>query len=141
MSAPVDAATGSGSQPAQSGSFACAQVVTAALVLNPYQPLALDGISGGCQTLALLHASPADPHPLPLPAPWLLTTMQDCGAVVMDCDITSTTGSGVGIEGGAPRLQRCSVHHCARHGEWGPGGGQQQHAADRLNLEPCQTPK
>jgi hypothetical protein len=36
--------------------------------------------------------------------------------VVMDCDISSTTGSGVGIEGGAPRLQRCSVHHCARHG-------------------------
>ena len=34
----------------------------------------------------------------------------------MDCDIRSGTGDGIGIEGGAPRVQRCSVHDCARHG-------------------------
>ena len=33
-----------------------------------------------------------------------------------DCDVSSSSGSGVGIEGGAPRLITCAVHDCARHG-------------------------
>lgn len=44
---------------------------------------------------------------------------QGCGAALVDCDITSSTGDGVGIEGGAPRLQGCIVHDCARHGALG----------------------
>ena len=32
------------------------------------------------------------------------------------CDISSASGSGVGIEGGAPTLRRCAVHDCERHG-------------------------
>ncbi|KAL4458954.1 hypothetical protein ABPG75_013819 [Micractinium tetrahymenae] len=39
-----------------------------------------------------------------------------CSVTLADCDITSATGSGVGIEGGAPRLLRCSIHNCQRHG-------------------------
>ena len=33
-----------------------------------------------------------------------------------DCDIQSASGSGVGVEGGAPALLRCTVHDCERHG-------------------------
>ncbi|KAL4431622.1 hypothetical protein ABPG77_001464 [Micractinium sp. CCAP 211/92] len=39
-----------------------------------------------------------------------------CSVTLADCDISSATGVGVGIEGGAPRLLRCSVHNCQRHG-------------------------
>ena len=35
---------------------------------------------------------------------------------LQDCDISSSTGSGVGIEGGGPLLTRCNVHNCERHG-------------------------
>ena len=36
--------------------------------------------------------------------------------VLSSCDISSTTGSGVGIEGGSPRLENCRIHDCARSG-------------------------
>lgn len=49
--------------------------------------------------------------------------MQGCGAILQDCDIRSSTGDGIGIEGGAPRVQRCSVHDCARQGEGLAGMG------------------
>lgn len=39
-----------------------------------------------------------------------------CSVTLADCDISTATGVGVGIEGGAPRLVRCSVHNCQRHG-------------------------
>ena len=92
--------------------LACVRVVAAALVLSLHLALAEVPVAAVCR----LHTPlTADPQPLILPA---RHSRQDCGAVVMDCDISSTTGSGVGIEGGAPRLQRCSVHHCARHGGW-----------------------
>lgn len=42
--------------------------------------------------------------------------LEGCSAVVLDCDISSSSGDGIGIEGGSPRVARCSVHHCARHG-------------------------
>ena len=35
---------------------------------------------------------------------------------MQDCDIGSTTGSGVGSEGGQLSLIHCSVHNCKRHG-------------------------
>jgi hypothetical protein len=35
---------------------------------------------------------------------------------LQDCDVSSSTGSGVGIEGGAPLIGRCTVHNCERHG-------------------------
>ena len=41
---------------------------------------------------------------------------QGCSALLLDCDVSSATGDGVGIEGGAPTLQRCAVHACARQG-------------------------
>lgn len=41
---------------------------------------------------------------------------QGCSVTLADCDISSATGVGMGIEGGAPRLLRCSVHNCQRHG-------------------------
>lgn len=32
------------------------------------------------------------------------------------CDISTSTGTGVGAEGGSLNVQRCSVHGCKRHG-------------------------
>ncbi|KAF5826669.1 pectin lyase fold/virulence factor [Dunaliella salina] len=32
------------------------------------------------------------------------------------CDICSTSGSGIGIEGAAPLISRCRIHGCANHG-------------------------
>lgn len=49
-------------------------------------------------------------------APVTFFSLQGCGAVLIDCDVTSSTGDGVGVEGGAPRLQGCTVHDCVRHG-------------------------
>ena len=42
--------------------------------------------------------------------------LQQCDAQLLDCDVSSSTGDGVGIEGGAPRLVGCAVHDCERHG-------------------------
>lgn len=51
------------------------------------------------------------------PAPGLVhPAHQGCGAVLEGCDISSSTGDGVGVEGGAPALLRCTVHDCQRHG-------------------------
>ena len=33
-----------------------------------------------------------------------------------DCDITSSTGSGIAAEGGEHTVLRCSIHGCQRHG-------------------------
>lgn len=44
------------------------------------------------------------------------TILQGSDLVLQDCDINSSTGSGVGIEGGSPLLARCTVHNCERHG-------------------------
>ena len=35
---------------------------------------------------------------------------------MQDCNISSSTGTGVGIEGGSPLVGRCVVHNCERHG-------------------------
>lgn len=43
--------------------------------------------------------------------------LEGCDATLLDCDVSSASGDGVGIEGGAPRLLRCAVHDCQRHGE------------------------
>lgn len=37
-------------------------------------------------------------------------------AMLEGLDVSSSTGSGVEVEGGAPRLVRCSAHDCERHG-------------------------
>ena len=70
--------------------------------------------------------SPTRPLPLRFPAadpPRYVRYCQGCGAVLEDCDISSATGAGVGIEGGAPALLRCAVHDCARHGAPRAGSG------------------
>lgn len=39
------------------------------------------------------------------------------GRVHLDqCDITSQSGDGVGVEGAAVQLTNCRVHDCERHG-------------------------
>ena len=35
---------------------------------------------------------------------------------LQDCDVTSTTGSGVGLEGGQLGVSRCRIHNCKQHG-------------------------
>jgi hypothetical protein len=35
---------------------------------------------------------------------------------LQDCDITSNSGVGVGVEGAAVILERCNIHDCERHG-------------------------
>lgn len=42
--------------------------------------------------------------------------MQGGSLLLEDCDISSSTGSGVGSEGGQLSLIHCSVHNCKRHG-------------------------
>ncbi|KAI3436204.1 hypothetical protein D9Q98_002258 [Chlorella vulgaris] len=42
--------------------------------------------------------------------------LESCAAVLEDCDISSSSGDGVGIEGGCPQLVNCSMHHNDRHG-------------------------
>lgn len=54
--------------------------------------------------------------PPTLPIPLLPTTAQACGAVLEDCSISSSTGVGIGIEGGAPIVRRCTVFNCERNG-------------------------
>ena len=46
----------------------------------------------------------------------LCGSAQGTDTQLVDCDITSASGSGVGVEGGAPTLLRCRVHGCERHG-------------------------
>ena len=41
---------------------------------------------------------------------------QGADTQLTDCDIASASGSGVGVEGGAPSLLRCRIHDCERHG-------------------------
>lgn len=41
---------------------------------------------------------------------------QSNNAILEDCDISSTTGSAVGVEGGSPRIINCSLHDCERSG-------------------------
>jgi hypothetical protein len=50
---------------------------------------------------------------------------------IIDCSISSRSGSGVGIEGATPLLRNCTVSGCERHGiavfasfETGIGGGE-----------------
>ena len=45
-----------------------------------------------------------------------LGASQGADAQLVDCDIASASGSGVGAEGGATALLRCRVHDCKRHG-------------------------
>lgn len=33
-----------------------------------------------------------------------------------DCDVTSTSGSGMGIEGGSPHIKNCTFHNCKSNG-------------------------
>ena len=40
----------------------------------------------------------------------------DCNAVLMDCDVSSSTGSAIGIEGGTPGVLRCKLQSCKRNG-------------------------
>lgn len=42
--------------------------------------------------------------------------VQGSDLVLEGCDISSSTGSGVGIEGGSPMARDCAVHDCERHG-------------------------
>ena len=35
---------------------------------------------------------------------------------VQDCDISSATGSGVGLEGGQLTVSGCRIHRCKQHG-------------------------
>lgn len=69
------------------------------------------GVEGGVllQGLRVKHSSPSVANNYAV-------RLQGSNAVLLDCDISSATGDGVGIEGGAPRLQNCSMHHCERHG-------------------------
>ena len=41
---------------------------------------------------------------------------QLCLWQLQDCDVTSTTGSGVGLEGGQLEVSRCRIHNCKQHG-------------------------
>lgn len=88
-----------------------------------------------CST-AIVHcpatlASMASPHDMPTCASHLHppsamqslialsalpTHLQDCSAVVDSCDISSSTGTGIGSEGGSPQMYRCTVHNCERNG-------------------------
>jgi hypothetical protein len=39
------------------------------------------------------------------------------GSITLEqCDITSSSGVGVGVEGAAVRLKGCHIHDCERHG-------------------------
>jgi hypothetical protein len=42
--------------------------------------------------------------------------LRECTATLLGCDVSSATGAGVGIEGGAPTLDACRLHGCARQG-------------------------
>jgi len=57
---------------------------------------------------------------------------QGSDLVLEDCDISSSTGSGVGIEGGSPAIRKCAVHNCERNGiavfsELGGAAGEPAH--------------
>ena len=59
---------------------------------------------------------PTAPPPPPPPPHRHQQPTQRCDARLEDCDVSSSTGGGVGVEGGAPHLLGCAVHDCARHG-------------------------
>lgn len=42
--------------------------------------------------------------------------LQNSNVRLEDCDISSSSGAGVGIEGAQPQLKKCNVHDCERHG-------------------------
>lgn len=67
--------------------------------------------------------------------------LQGCSVTLADCEISSATGVGVGIEGGAPRLLRCSVHNCQRHGRPARRAcARQRHVAStRVHLASCSS--
>ena len=57
------------------------------------------------------------PSPQQVLLPFVCLTPHQGGSVHLDgCDITSSSGVGVGVEGAAVQLTRCRVHDCERHG-------------------------
>ncbi|KAG2423736.1 hypothetical protein HXX76_015125 [Chlamydomonas incerta] len=57
-----------------------------------------------------------------------------CSPRLLDCDISSRTGAGVGVEGASPWLLGCRVHDCARQGLAIFGGGAELMADLNLDL-------
>jgi len=54
--------------------------------------------------------------------------LQTSNLELRECDITSSTGAGIGIEGGIPIVRQCVIHNCERQGiacfsELGSEGG------------------
>ena len=49
---------------------------------------------------------------IPLP----LLPLQSGSLVLRDCDVSSSSGAGLGVEGGDLQLLRCKVHDCQTHG-------------------------
>jgi hypothetical protein len=46
----------------------------------------------------------------------LLWVLQAGRLILEECDVTSQSGVGVGVEGAAVTLANCSIHGCERHG-------------------------
>ncbi|KAG2445119.1 hypothetical protein HYH02_008986 [Chlamydomonas schloesseri] len=65
-----------------------------------------------------------------------------CAPRLLDCDISSRTGAGVGVEGASPWLLGCRVHDCARQGLAVFGGGAELalDLAAGLSLDPAVDP-
>ena len=86
------------------------------------------GHSCRCARRCFSCGNPVQPRSHCRPIPWSCVYVQGSDLSLQDCDISSSTGTGVGIEGGAPLIGRCTVHNCERHGvaifsELGGSGG------------------
>jgi hypothetical protein len=46
----------------------------------------------------------------------MLCALQAGHLTLEECDVTSQSGVGVGVEGAAVTLAKCSIHDCERHG-------------------------
>jgi len=78
----------------------------------------LPGCAGKGQTcpvgcLQLLQRQPASGCPPPPPPP---PSVQEGVLRMESCDISSSSGTGVGVEGGVLTLEASSVHDCESHG-------------------------
>lgn len=80
---------------------------------SPYEStvvIAADGVI--VRDIAIRHASPSVANNYAVQA----TAAAGAATRLERCDVSSDTGSGVGLEGGAPTLIECRVHDCARSG-------------------------
>ncbi|KAK9807475.1 hypothetical protein WJX72_000255 [[Myrmecia] bisecta] len=93
----------------------CAQPQSAAVTViwetsEPYQAVVQCSCAGArIQGLTLRHRSPSV-------ATNYAVYVAGGDLTLEGCDISSQSGSGVGVEGGSPQIRRCRIHDCARHG-------------------------